>query len=150
MGRRPTGPWPGSVVDRLRFERGARRAYPTLRGGPNRRTASRGFTYTATVNVPWHEPRNVTVVFRAGGRTPMVFADGPTESPHRYGDGGLCMWLPADQASQQWRFDHGLLDLLDAVVAHLFREGWWREHDEWLGPEVGHTRPATNRPEEAA
>jgi three-Cys-motif partner protein len=24
------------------------------------------------------------------------------------------------------------------VQAHLFREAWWREHDEWLGPEAPH------------
>lgn len=128
--------WPHRISDRLRFERGARAAYPGLRGGPTKRTT--GFRYVATVDVPYYEPRTVTITFPAKRRTPTVFADGPPQSPHRYDDGSLCMWHPGDPPSMQWRFDHGLLDLLDAIRAHLFREAWWREHREWLGPEVGH------------
>ena len=52
-------------------------------------------------------------------------------------------------SSKPWRFSPGLLALLDAVRAHLFREAWWREHDEWLGPEVGHG-PTSNTLEEIA
>ena len=47
----------------------------------------------------------------------------------------------------QWRFSHGLLDLLDAIRAQLFREAWWREHGEWLGPEVSHRPPTSNSTE---
>jgi hypothetical protein len=28
--------------------------------------------------------------------------------------------------------------LLDAIAIHLFKEAWWREHREWLGPEAPH------------
>lgn len=137
-------------MDRLRFERGTRQAYPTLRGGPAKRTASRGFVYRLSVPVPCYEARTVTVLFPPRSRIPAVYADGPPDSPHRYDDGGLCMWFPNDPAAQRWRFEDGLLDLLDGIAAHLFREAWWREHGEWLGPEVGH-RPATaTEPEEAA
>lgn len=139
--------WPGRLTDRLRFERGARAAYPSLRGGPTKRTL--GFRYVVTINVPYYEPRIVTVIFPPGSRIPILLADGPSDSPHRYADGGLCMWFPGDPPSKQWRFSHGLLDLLDAVRAHLFREAWWREHDEWLGPEVGHG-PTSNTLEEIA
>lgn len=130
--------WPGRISDRLRFERGARAAYPDLRGGPTKRTASKGFRYTVTVPVPFHQPRAVVIIFGPGDRVPLVLADGPVRSPHRYDDGGLCMWHPKDPTSRRWRFENGLLDLLDAIAAHLFREAWWREHNEWLGPEVGH------------
>ena len=135
MARRAAG-WPKRISDRLRFERGARSAYPGLRGGPTRRTT--GFRYIATIDVPYYETRTVTITFRDRSLTPNVLADGPPDSPHRYDDGPLCMWHPDDPPSMQWRFDHGLLDLLDAIRAHLFREAWWREHNEWLGPEVGH------------
>ncbi len=128
--------WPHRISDRLHFERGARAAYPGLRGGPTKRTT--GFRYVATIDVPYYEPRTVTITFPAKRRTPSVLADGPPQSPHRYDDGSLCMWHPGDPPLMQWRFDHGLLDLLDAIRAHLFREAWWREHSEWLGPEVGH------------
>jgi hypothetical protein len=130
--------WPGRITDRLRFERGARAAYPGLRGGPAKRTASRGFRYVVPIDVPYYERRTVTILFRPGSQTPVVLADGPPESPHRYDHGGLCMWHPKDPASQRWRFHDGLLDLLDTIKAHLFREAWWREQNEWLGPEVGH------------
>lgn len=135
MSRRAAG-WPQRISDRLRFERGARTAYPGLRGGPTKRTT--GFRYIATIDVPYYETRTVTITFRARSLTPTVLADGPPQSPHRYDDGSLCMWHPDDPPSMRWRFDHGLLDLLDAIMAHLFREAWWREHNEWLGPEVGH------------
>lgn len=130
------GGWPERIADRLRFERGARAAYPDLRGGPTKRTT--GFRYVVTVEVPFYEPRVVTIIFPPRSHTPIVLADGPPASPHRYDDGGLCMWFPGDPPAMQWRFSHGLLDLLDAIRAHLFREAWWREHNEWLGPEVGH------------
>jgi hypothetical protein len=32
-------------------------------------------------------------------------------------------------------FEDGLLALINHIQAHLFRKAWWREHDEWLGPE---------------
>lgn len=128
--------WPERIADRLRFERGARAAYPDLRGGPTKRTT--GFRYVVTVEVPFYEPRVVTIIFPPRSQTPVVLADGPPASPHRYDDGGLCMWFPGDPPAMRWRFSHGLLDLLDAIRAHLFREAWWREHNEWLGPEVGH------------
>jgi hypothetical protein len=139
--------WPGRFTDRLRFERGARAAYPSLRGGPTKRTS--GFRYVVTVDVPFYEPRVVTISFPPRSRIPTVLADGPPESPHRYADGALCMWHPTDPASMQWRFEHGLVDLLDAIRAHLFREAWWREHGEWLGPEVSH-QPSNPNLEESA
>lgn len=66
-----------------------------------------------------------------------MYADGPT-SPHRYKDGGLCIWHPSDAVEYRWVFEDGLLQLLGHIAAHLFREAWWRETGEWLGPEAPH------------
>ena len=38
-------------------------------------------------------------------------------------------------------FHDGLLVLLNYIQAHLFREAWWREKGEWLGPEAPHGPP---------
>ena len=138
MGSEAIRGWPGRLIDRIRFERGARATYPGLRGTVTGDTITGGFRYSLTVDVPFYTPRRVTIVFPPRHSIPLVFADGPTESPHRYDNGSLCMWHPEDTAVMRWRFENGLLDLLDTTKAHLFREAWWREHDEWLGPEVHH------------
>jgi hypothetical protein len=49
-----------------------------------------------TVNVPFYESRAVTITFKSHSTTPYVSVDGPTDSPHRYDDGTLCMWFPGD------------------------------------------------------
>jgi hypothetical protein len=91
------------------------------------------------MDVPYYEPRFVTIRFPRHGRGPYITADSPATSPHRFDDGTLCLWHPADRRSRRWVFEDGLLDLLDAIVGHLFREAWWRETGEWLGDEVPHT-----------
>ena len=48
------------------------------------------------------------------------------------------MWYPKDPVDRRWVFEDRLLALLTLVAAHLFKESWWRETGEWLGPEVGH------------
>ena len=123
-----------------RFESGARAAFPSLRGGPTRRTATR-WLYRATIPVVGYEARTVTVVLRSDIGLASVYADGSAganASPHRYLDGSLCMWFPADPPAMRWQFDNGLLRLLEITVNHLFREAWWRETAEWLGPEAPH------------
>lgn len=132
---RPRG-WPGDLFRRVTFERGTRAVYPTLRG----RRRGLGFRYDADVKVPLIDVvRHVTVVFADRTLVPVVFADGPRESPHRYDDGSLCMWYPDDPAAARWVFADGLLDLLDLTVNHLVREGLWRRIGEWIGPEAPHT-----------
>ena len=136
---RPAAGWPATMPMRFRFERGVRSIFPDLRGRPLPRW---GFRYTLTVPVPFYGRRRLTIVFPSYSSVPFVFADGPTDSPHRYDDtGSLCLWYPKDPASRRWVFGDGLLDLVDLAVAHLFREGWWRETKDWLGDEVRH-RPA--------
>ncbi len=126
------------VGERLRFERGARSAYPTLRGTWTSHTAGGVFRYVLDIDVPCYETRHLTIVFRHPGAAPVIHADGPDASPHRYDDGSLCLWFPMDPTAHRWGHRDGLLDLLDAITAHLFREAWWRETGDWLGPEVAH------------
>ncbi|MBT2391450.1 hypothetical protein J7E87_18910 [Streptomyces sp. ISL-1] len=84
-------------------------------------------------------PQTITIVFGRGApEVPQVFTDGPSDSPHRYRDGSLCMWYPYDPAEQRWTFKNGPAALLGLVVAHLLREEWWRCTDEWPGPEAPH------------
>ena len=69
---------------------------------------------------------------------PEVKVDGPENSPHRYSNGAPCMWYPEDPKTERWIFRDGILHLLVMIEAHLFRESWWRETGEWLGPEQPH------------
>ena len=92
----------------------------------------------ATVPVPHYETRKIRIRFRGKSDVPSVFADGPEDSLHRYSDGRLCMWYPGDPIGRRWVFGDGLLALIGLVMAHLFREAWWRETGEWPGEEVPH------------
>jgi hypothetical protein len=93
------------------------------------------------MDVPHYEPRNVEIRFENGDYVPVIKADGPG-SPHRYANNGsLCLWHPDAAADEKWVFEDGLLALLNHVQAHLFREAWWRETGEWLGPEASHGPP---------
>lgn len=103
-----------------------------------------GRSYHVPIDVPFYnETRQVEIHFENGSRIPKIYADGPTDSPHRYDEHRLCIWHPNDSPEQKWVFQDGLLMLINLNQAHLFREAWWREtggHNggEWLGPEVTH------------
>ena len=92
--------------------------------------------------VPYYEPRKVRLRFNGIADVPSVFADGPQESPHRYPNDSLCMWYPEDRVERRWVFEDGLVALMGLVMAHLFKEAWWRETEEWLGEEVAHEAPS--------
>ena len=119
---------------RLNFERGVKSQFPKLSGG----RVKGGYEYRATLSVPHYEPRKTRIRFNGNAKTPSVFIDGPQYSPHRYPDDSLCMWYPGDPVKHRWVFDDGLLALLGLVMAHSFKEAWWRETGEWLGEEVPH------------
>ena len=118
-----------------RFERRVRYHYPSLR-----RTVTIGYiSYEATMSVEGYEDRIVTVELgRYISDSPRIRVDGPGRSPHRYSDGSLCIWYPDDPPERRWKFSNGLMELLILVQQHLFKEAWWRESGEWLGPEVPH------------
>ena len=122
------------------FELGAKEAFPDLKADTQLRGSQAGRVYRSSIDVLHYEPRNVRILFSR--RTPTVAqitVDGPTESPHRYQDGNLCIWYPNDPEETRWVIDDGLLHLMRLVEVHLFRESWWRETGVWCGPEAGHT-----------
>ena len=142
VGRHPGGAWYGEDRRRLRFERGARDHFPDLRG----MLTHAGRRYRITLPVPHHGVRRVEVLFRKSSPNwPRVTVDGPTESPHRYASGHLCIWDPRGPHEEQWAVEDGLLVLLGLIIAHLFREAWWRKTGEWLGPQTTHTSPDNGR-----
>lgn len=119
---------------RLIFEQGVQSQFPDLQRIP----LSGGVQYVATVPVPHYEARRIRIRFLGNSDVPVVLADGPDQSSHRYHDGSLCMWYPDDPVENRWVFEDGLLALMGLVMTHLFREAWWRETGEWVGAEVSH------------
>lgn len=100
-------------------------------------------TYRLTVAVPEYESRSVTIEL-VNGYTPFgskITVDGPTESPHRYSDESLCIWFPSDSDERRWVGSDGLGELIRQIAVHLFKEAYWRETGEWLGPEAPHASP---------
>lgn len=136
-GKRGGGPWYGTDRDRLLFERGAKHAFPSLRSKTCRKV---GRCYTLEVEVPSFGTERIEIRFaKTAPETPAVrVLDAPANSPHRYDDGTLCMWYPLDDEESRWVFEDGLLSLIGLTIAHLFREAYWRETNEWLGPEAPH------------
>ena len=147
--RSPT--WEQNYALRLRFERGAKMAYPNMRCTSVGHRASARVRYTVMVPVTEYEPRLIEIHFRRTTAQPAltaVYADGPPDSPHRYAphpkDHGqrssLCIWFPDDAPDQRWTASDGLLSLIEMTRVHLFKEAHWRETGEWLGAEVAHGR----------
>lgn len=143
--RRRTQSWLEDVARRYRLVSPAKAAFPRLRY--KRVQGRHGVTYmfTVTVPVPNYEARRVRIEFRPLlPSSPKVFADGPSESPHRYrheDDRSLCLWYPSDDTERRWQPDDGLLHLLGIIEAHLFKEAYWRETGEWPGDEGTHGEP---------
>lgn len=95
-----------------------------------------------TTDVPGLGSIDVTVLLpRQHPEAIVVYASGPSDSPHRYADGSLCMWFPRDPASARWTRTDGPVLLLAHVIAHLAREEWWRRTGEWVGAEADHGQP---------
>jgi hypothetical protein len=98
-----------------------------------------GFALAVRLHLPDIPKQTVTIAFGpVASLVPHVYSNGPPESPHRYPDESLCMWYPGDPAQQRWTHRDGPSALLGHIVAHLFREEWWRCTGEWLGAEAGH------------
>jgi len=140
-GKRTGGPWYGEDFPRLIFEREASRYFPDLSSVTTTSDHNAGRGYRLTVNVPHYEARRVQILFRRDyPKIPRVSVDGPVDSKHRFSSGDLCMWYHGDPVENQWVFEDGLVALLGHIVAHLFREAWYRETGEWPGPEVSHSK----------
>jgi hypothetical protein len=104
-----------------------------------------GFAVAVTVVPPGVPPRRVRISFARAGEVPLVNADGPPESKHRYRDGELCMWYPDDPPELRWARPDPPGELLGLIVLHLVREEWWRRTGEWLGDEAPHPTGASCR-----
>jgi len=140
-GKRWGGPWYGQFHERRKFEQGAA-LYRDLVSRYERRPGRLGYAYHLTIDI-WGELRRVEIRFsKDAARVPHVYVDGPTDSPHRFEDGSLCMWHPRDPADRRWTFNDGLVMLIGYITAHLFREAWWRETGEWPGEEATHDKTA--------
>lgn len=137
--KRYGGPWYGNDKRRAVFERGVKQQFPKLSGTTRKSGSKSGRTYKVLLDVPHYEQRHVEIFFsKRAPSSAKITADGPTDSPHRYSERKLCIWYPDDPVSEKWVVEDGLLMLLGLIIAHLFREAWWRETGEWLGPEKGH------------
>ena len=149
--RRYGGPWYGNDVQRAIFERGVRRHFPSLQSMTRKSGPRAGRAYNVTVNVLHYEQRRIEILLSKNAPTlAKITSDGPIDSPHRYEGDRLCIWHPDDPDENKWVFDDGLLVLLRLIALHLFREAWWRETGEWLGPEAGHPALPSQERESAA
>ena len=136
--------WFDDLASLYAFERDARRELGNLR----RRHASdpRRLVYELDVDVPFYnERRRVRIDFAAAGGEPSVSLDGPNDSPHRYEDGSLCLYYPADPPGLRWMPAEGLAALIDCVRAHLFQEAEARRGHGWPGDEAPHGRVPRRR-----
>jgi len=123
------------------FEGGAIQHFPDLRGFTFKSGPNAGRLYRVTIPVPHYDSRRVQILFpKTAPKFVKVSADGPTESPHRYPGGHICMWDPNGPIGERWVFEDGLVALLGHTRWHLFREAWWRDTEEWPGPQAGHTK----------
>jgi hypothetical protein len=113
---------------------------------PKRRS---GFAVSFTVTPKGVPTRSVTVQFLPHSPiVPRVYVDGPSDSPHRYDDGTLCMWHPKDAPPMRWTPEAGPADLVIRIAVHLIKEEWFRRCGEWVGEEVTHDqRDEANDPE---
>lgn len=97
-----------------------------------------GFAVRCTLTPAGLGPQRITIEFSANNpENPHIFVPGPG-SPHRYGDGSLCIWYPHDPPEQRWRWVDGGAALAGHIYAHLIREAWWRQTGEWVGEEMPH------------
>jgi hypothetical protein len=143
FGKRRTGPWYSEDRARLVFEARATEYFPSLRRQAAR-VPGHGLSYAVEIDVPCYDRRRVDISFAASRSAghPVILADGPTDSPHRYPSFDrrrLCIWYPDDPEELRWVQRDGLLTLLGLTKLHLFREAWWRETGEWPGPQAPHS-----------
>ncbi len=141
----PLGPRkPVALAERLErlaaLERGLGDHYAHERVTTNLRLAA--FAWRVQVTIPAYEETFALLIELDERRAVRVTAEdwvGPMK--HTYGQNSLCMWYPSDPLDRRWSRTDGLLKLVDTAVAHLFKELFYRETDEWLGEEAPHAAP---------
>jgi hypothetical protein len=132
--------WFENEVTRLRFEHRARLLHPDLSRVRVGRGLDAVIVYRLRVEVPEYDARRIQLELPDYPEPCLkrALADGPTESLHRFDAQELCLWHPRDEEGETWLAKDGLMPLIEHVRIHLFKEGWWRETGEWLGPEYPH------------
>ena len=147
VGKRSGGPWYSIYKTRLKFERNAVDEYPSLTSKKHKKSGKKWLEYIIKIHLKeFYITRIVSIkMFPNKDASPEVKVDGPKCSPHRYKNGELCMWYPKAPTNERWVFNDGLLHLIVIIEAHLFREEWWRETGEWLGPERSHQEISKNK-----
>lgn len=139
LARRPTcSPWwSRATLEILAFEGGMPDEYRFTR-----RFEGSALVYSGSVIVPdINVERRIAVVLRGPPSTtrPVVMADGPTRSRHRFRwarPTSLCIWFGADAPVLQWTPRDRLCGLIDMARLHLLKEYWWRATGTWESPEV--------------
>src|SRR5215210_3618573 len=113
MSRRRNTVWFEDFRGRLRFESRASEECQNFTVRKRGKGLKASIVYSFTLEVPHYEPRRVEVRFANGySRSfPYITVDGPSESPHRYRGGKLCVWEPTDPPENQWIADDGLVEL---------------------------------------
>lgn len=80
----------------------------------------------------------LNVVYRSS-RSPLVYVTEPkiSSAPHRYPDGSLCLFYPADRS---WRDDSLIaLTIVPWAAEWLYYYECWRDTGTWFGDEVSHS-----------
>jgi hypothetical protein len=145
IGKPYGGPWYSRFDERIQFEQGVDTQFPGMIARNFRKGKKVWREYQLAIEVPTYNICQVTIkLYPSEKKSPKVTVNGSSDSPHRYENNSLCMWYPWDPKDNRWCFEDGLLLLLVLIQAHLFREAWWRESNEWLGPEKSHKQNITN------
>lgn len=141
---RPTHWWRQSRLELGALESGLRNAYPNF----VKWRVGKALLYGGEVSLDTlgRVRRVVVILPNHPGRTrPIVMADGPRRSRHRFYwslPSSLCLWYSRDHQSLRWTLKEGLVGLIDLARLHLIKEAWWRETDQWPGLEYHHEPPA--------
>jgi hypothetical protein len=133
--------WYRHPLEWLALESGFPEEYADFR----RREIGKAFVYTGEVDVGDAGTRRLALILpgRPSRVPPIVMADGPRKSRHRYRwarPTSLCIWHPSDPPPLRWTIDECLQGLIDRARVHLLKEAWWRAFDEWPSPQV-HLEP---------
>jgi hypothetical protein len=116
--------------------------FPQFRYKPNRRG---GMDWEGNLS-PTDESISYSIVIQHDpGRSPRLFVTQPTlptEAPHRYRDGSLCLYWP-----KEWAWGAGQLlaqTLLPWAALWLYYFEIWQVTGEWLGPSSPHGQAVKN------
>jgi len=134
--------WEQAPLELAALTRGMVDAYP----GHERGTVGRALLVRVEVTLDtMNRTRRLVLIFpdNPKRRRPIVMADGPTRSRHRFTwarPTSLCLYYARDEAQLRWVPADGIVSLIDLSRLHLIKEAWWRATGEWTGYEK-HRRP---------